>query len=269
MPARRSRLLGAGPCLLFVLSSWVLIHYIRMLADAWLGEQELYGAPSLAVWLGVDCSLIIAVFAYLRRTEPESLRVGVGLRLASWRTVLVAVALGFVLAVYPLAYFILAVPPRVSGDVTLTLVVVAVFLGPPVEELMYRGYLWAGFCASWGWLPAALVTTGFFLLAHIDQLDYPNPGGGSRRLLLLRRRAEPSPLERLAASWHGTSRRLRRDTSERDLLARPPTGLGGVCGPVRACGSKAVGRDRRFERRLPSLGLARRPGAKGVRPEVR
>ncbi len=57
--------------------------------------------------------------------------------------------------------------------------VIALALAPLLEELVFRGVLFAGLSASWGRAPAALVTTLIFVALHATELHfYPAAGFG-------------------------------------------------------------------------------------------
>jgi uncharacterized protein len=57
--------------------------------------------------------------------------------------------------------------PRTPGGVVLFFVLAVVF-APFFEELFFRGFLYTGFRASWGWWPAALASAAVFSLAHLQ-----------------------------------------------------------------------------------------------------
>lgn len=50
--------------------------------------------------------------------------------------------------------------------------VVALFLAPPVEELLFRGILYGGYCKSMGPVAAAALTTIIFVALHFTELIY-------------------------------------------------------------------------------------------------
>jgi membrane protease YdiL (CAAX protease family) len=61
-----------------------------------------------------------------------------------------------------------------SGLPQIEWLVCALLLAPPIEELLFRGILFAGFNRSFGTFRAALLTTGIFSLLHIPQtIFYP------------------------------------------------------------------------------------------------
>ena len=46
-------------------------------------------------------------------------------------------------------------------------IVLAIFIGPPVELFVFRGVLWTGLARSWGPIAAAIVVTALFLAMHL------------------------------------------------------------------------------------------------------
>jgi membrane protease YdiL (CAAX protease family) len=49
----------------------------------------------------------------------------------------------------------------------------AVLMAPVVEEVFFRGFLFGGLWTRWGWLPAALVSSLLFSLAHLSPYVVP------------------------------------------------------------------------------------------------
>lgn len=53
-------------------------------------------------------------------------------------------------------------------------IVLAIFIGPPVEEFVFRGVLWTGLARSWGPIAAAIVVTALFVVLHlVETWRYP------------------------------------------------------------------------------------------------
>ena len=46
--------------------------------------------------------------------------------------------------------------------------IVGVILAPLVEEIFFRGFLFQGFRARYGWLPGLLISSAIFAVAHLD-----------------------------------------------------------------------------------------------------
>jgi membrane protease YdiL (CAAX protease family) len=59
--------------------------------------------------------------------------------------------------------------PHTAAGVVM-FVILAVFMAPLFEEIFFRGFLFRGFSASWGWIGGACASAAFFGLAHL-QLD--------------------------------------------------------------------------------------------------
>ena len=53
-------------------------------------------------------------------------------------------------------------------DSPIWLVLVGIVLAPFVEEMFFRGFLFAGFRQRFGWKKAALLSSTFFALAHLQ-----------------------------------------------------------------------------------------------------
>jgi membrane protease YdiL (CAAX protease family) len=49
-------------------------------------------------------------------------------------------------------------------------IIAAVFLAPPLEEMLFRGLLFGGFCRSVGFDRAAIGVTAIFVLLHVSQM---------------------------------------------------------------------------------------------------
>lgn len=54
-----------------------------------------------------------------------------------------------------------------SGFQRIIVIVIALILAPPVEELLYRGVLFGGFCRSFGALWSAILSTMLFVASHV------------------------------------------------------------------------------------------------------
>jgi membrane protease YdiL (CAAX protease family) len=129
------------------------------------GSLVLYGWQTLTAW-----------FFSLRIT---------GRRLALWGfttpnkaffwTIPVALAAVYLvsflhdLVVHPKQQDIIGEFPHTLAGVVL-FVILAVFMAPFFEEIFFRGFLFRGFSASWGWIAGACVSAAIFGLAHL-QLD--------------------------------------------------------------------------------------------------
>jgi hypothetical protein len=61
-----------------------------------------------------------------------------------------------------------------SGFPQIAWLIVALFLAPPIEELLFRGILYGGYRKSLGAAAATVLTTLIFVALHLDQL-IPQP----------------------------------------------------------------------------------------------
>jgi membrane protease YdiL (CAAX protease family) len=57
--------------------------------------------------------------------------------------------------------------PHTAAGVVM-FVILAVFVAPFFEEIFFRGFLFRGFSASWGWIGGACASAAFFGLAHLQ-----------------------------------------------------------------------------------------------------
>ncbi len=48
----------------------------------------------------------------------------------------------------------------------------ALLFAPPIEELLFRGILYGGYCRSFGPLWAAILTTAVFVICHVTEIIY-------------------------------------------------------------------------------------------------
>jgi membrane protease YdiL (CAAX protease family) len=55
------------------------------------------------------------------------------------------------------------------------LVLLALLLAPPIEEFMFRGILFAGFCRSWPVVSSGVLSTMLFLVCHLTDVIYYGP----------------------------------------------------------------------------------------------
>ncbi|MCI5144559.1 MAG: CPBP family intramembrane metalloprotease [Candidatus Electrothrix sp. AR3] len=90
---------------------------------------------------------------------------------------------GIMLAALYLLTNALFAPPKISlgpiaemavtpGSQQLAWSILAVLLAPFIEELLFRGVIFAGFCRSWGMLWAIIVSTLVFVLLHLSEMIY-------------------------------------------------------------------------------------------------
>jgi CAAX protease family protein len=163
-------------------------------ADTWLGlfifVLVIIGQLVIAiVWHGAhslqSVGLVVAELLYLvpviyilaRRKVPwktlgfrafnkDKLALGCGLLVAAY---LFIVAYNSILALSGVTTQGEAIYKVLSSlDSPIWLVLVGVLLAPFVEEMFFRGFLFAGFRQRFGWKKAALLSSTFFALAHLQ-----------------------------------------------------------------------------------------------------
>jgi membrane protease YdiL (CAAX protease family) len=114
-------------------------------------------------WFGVRRVSWAAVGA--RKFSASALGLGCGLMLLSWMINLVY------------SFFLMLFNLQIQPDLTPLFVelaspgwvfVIGVVLAPIVEELFFRGFLFAGFRQQYGWKKAALLSAFFFALIHLQ-----------------------------------------------------------------------------------------------------
>lgn len=167
--------ISALPCLVFLVASWILVAVARSLMSPWAQEESFLGPVTLSALALVDLGLCSAIVLWVRLTRPAALREILGLRGAPQRMLLAGGLAGAALVVFPFSSVFLGASQDYRAiDLGVALPFFALVYAPLFEEFIYRGYLFAGLRASWGLLPAAVLTTGAFLLAHINKIDAPN-----------------------------------------------------------------------------------------------
>lgn len=146
---------------------------------------ELAGPAALAGMLCGGAFLVFALRALgsglLRDTSPHGIGWARGGDAGLW----VGVAGGVTLAALAFEFALVWFPPEpgaplgpiaelsaTSGPGRIYLLVVALALAPPLEELLFRGVLLAGLSASWGRAPAAIGTTLAFVALHGNELRF-------------------------------------------------------------------------------------------------
>jgi membrane protease YdiL (CAAX protease family) len=63
-------------------------------------------------------------------------------------------------------------PAATSPGPLIVVVVAAVFMAPVIEELFFRGFLFGGLEAKWGWVTAAIVSSLLFSAAHVSPFAF-------------------------------------------------------------------------------------------------
>ncbi len=143
--------------------------------------QGLLGRATIYVVAPSAAASGVVALAVLRRLLPDGLA-PIGWRLPTPPAALAAAAAGLACG---LAYvgLLLAVQPDVEpasmgtmaraatagGGQRIAWAVTALLVAPPVEELLFRGVLFAGLERRWGVTAAAVVTALGFLLTHVGE----------------------------------------------------------------------------------------------------
>jgi membrane protease YdiL (CAAX protease family) len=153
--------------------AWIIVFVIL----GGLGAQfGLTIDPSVVIIFGTLLLLIPAwyftIFKYgatwadlgLRRFQPRAVGLGCGLMLLSLLFNLVYA--------YILAIFNLEIQPDIAQmfdntGLPLVLLVGGAIVAPLVEEIFFRGFVFAGLRNRWDWKKAAVTSAGLFALAHI------------------------------------------------------------------------------------------------------
>lgn len=105
----------------------------------------------------------------LRSFPPTSLAVGCGLMVLSF----------LFNVLYNLGASLLNLPsqPDISGlfdtfSSPWLLLFSGVIVAPVVEEIFFRGFVFAGLRERYGWVPAALISSGLFALVHLQPISF-------------------------------------------------------------------------------------------------
>lgn len=160
--------------------------------------RQMEGPVSLA---GVAVGGLVVMALVARRVRlpgGAAVREQVGLSAGTARALAAGLGLGVVLAVlYNLAVgqLLPPEPDRTLGPVTRMAsdpgpsrwlwTAAVLLLSPPVEELVFRGVLQAGFARAWGWWPAAALTTALFVGMHYLEFRTYLPAAGALLALSL------------------------------------------------------------------------------------
>jgi hypothetical protein len=153
---------------------WALLLFLFALAVlCFVGVHFLASGAVLtilAVFYGIGlCAVLVAVAPLGRAALP-----GLGIRPAHWRPVVFGVIGTLALSVgvsqlglEPKAMKEAVEIARQPGSLATTFVILAL-LAPVVEELVFRGLLYGWVAGRWGTIPAWLVSSVAFALAHYE-----------------------------------------------------------------------------------------------------
>jgi membrane protease YdiL (CAAX protease family) len=150
-----------------------VVIFVMMLGQ----ERRVELAQSAAVLLLELAYLlpVVLIFAWRRipgknlrfgKFEWNTLGIGCGLLIGSYLIIILHNALLFLLGVDTQGENIVKLFGELNSPVWF-LIVGAVF-APLVEEIFFRGFLFQGFRARYGWVTAMLLSAAIFAVAHLD-----------------------------------------------------------------------------------------------------
>jgi CAAX protease family protein len=118
---------------------------------------------------------VIIIFAYRRiswraigfgKFDWSTLGIGCGLLIGSYAVILVHNAVLVMLGIETQGQEITQLFGALKSPVWFF--IVGAILAPLVEEIFFRGFLFQGFRARYGWVPGLLLSSAIFGLAHLD-----------------------------------------------------------------------------------------------------
>ena len=164
------------------------------LIDNWIGVLLLIRIDGTLFWVsqsgergqlaqsGLRLSLqhayllpVIIIFAYRRiswraigfgKFNWSTLGIGCGLLIGSYAVILVHNAILVMLGIETQGQEITQLFGALKSPVWFF--IVGAILAPLVEEIFFRGFLFQGFRARYGWVPGLLLSSAIFGLAHLD-----------------------------------------------------------------------------------------------------
>ena len=122
---------------------------------------------------------VIVIFAYRRiswraigfgKFSWGTLGIGCGLLIGSYAVILLHNAVLVLLGVETQGQEITQLFGRLKSPVWFF--IVGAILAPLVEEIFFRGFLFQGFRARYGWVPGMLLSSAIFALAHLDPVAF-------------------------------------------------------------------------------------------------
>jgi len=173
--------------------------------------NKVFLAPAVMLgFIGGGLVMILLSWALVAKALGDTSEVGAAWALGDWKAIVKGLGLGVsVAAIYLLAAIILhphgdkeSVGPLTQMSMTrglpqLLWIIMALFLAPPLEEMLFRGVLYGGYRKSLGATGAAWLTTSIFALMHIAEVISFLPallGIAGMALLALRMRLRHSAI---------------------------------------------------------------------------
>lgn len=139
-------------------------------------------------FIGGGLAMIWLSWAIVRNALCDTSEVGAAWIIGNWKGITKGLGLGISIAlVYLLAAILIhphgneeSVGPLTRMSMTKGLpqilwIIMAFFLAPPLEEMLFRGVLYGGYRKSLGAARAAWLTTAIFALLHVTEVIYFPP----------------------------------------------------------------------------------------------
>ena len=173
--------------------------------------NKVFLAPVVTLgFIGGGLVMISLSWALAGKALGDTSEVGAAWALGDWKAIVKGLALGVLVALIYLLVAIILHPHGNQGSVgpltkismtkglpQILWIFMALFLAPPLEEMLFRGVLYGGYRKSLGATRAAWLTTSIFVLMHITEFIYFLPalvGIAGMALLALRMRLRHSAI---------------------------------------------------------------------------
>lgn len=166
------------------IDNWIAVALLALLDVGLLvialrGERGQLAQSGLLVLVQLTFLLPVLVIFGLRRIhwnhigfgrfDPGTLGIGCGLLIASYFVILlhnlILMSLGIDTQGDEIARLFAAL------DSPFWFFIVGAILAPLVEEIFFRGFLFQGFRAKYGWVSAMLLSSAIFAIAHLDPVS--------------------------------------------------------------------------------------------------
>jgi CAAX protease family protein len=163
------------------IDNWIGVLLLVLIDGAlfWISQQGQRGQlaqSGLLVIIQLTFLLpVIIIFAYRRinwralgfeKFDWSTLGIGCGLLIGSYAIILVHNSILVMLGIETQGQEITQLFGALESPVWFF--IVGAILAPLVEEIFFRGFLFQGFRARYGWIPGLLLSSGIFGLAHLD-----------------------------------------------------------------------------------------------------
>jgi membrane protease YdiL (CAAX protease family) len=164
-----------------LIDNWIGVLLLVLIDGTlfWISQQEERGQlaqSGLLIIVQLTFLLpVIIIFAYRRiswkalgfgKFDWATLGIGCGLLIASYAIILVHNTILVLLGIETQGQEITQLFGALKSPVWFF--IVGAILAPLVEEIFFRGFLFQGFRARYGWIPGLLLSSAIFGLAHLD-----------------------------------------------------------------------------------------------------